>query len=328
MGYRIENGNADRTRSLGKHPKKFDHRTLQLARYMPKLPAPPAAVDHASRLPVDIGMMGNDQLGDCTVAAAGHMVQSWSVFAERGIETIPDSAIIDAYAIVSPNDTGAYALDVLNLWRKTGIGPDKIEAFVEIAAPDLTQAKLAIQCFGSCYIGMSLPDVNTFGPWTTPTGPANPSNGHMVCLLSYDDARQMFRVATWGEIWDMSYAWFLKYVDEAYAVMNDIMVIQDTGKSPEGFDWAALQYDIAHLGDPVTPPGPTPTPPPSPVANPQVAITVEENPNYVVMVDGQSQKPTHYSPFEAAEHGVDSLLNNPTSDVHVVQGGRWKVTLK
>ena len=267
---------------LGKHPKKYDRRTFQLGRYLPRLPQPPAVVDHASRLPVNLGMMGNDQYGDCVVAAAGHMVQSWSVYAERGLQTISDAEILAAYRTLSPLDTGAYLLDGLNLWRKTGIGPDKIEAFVETAVADLVQAKLAIYYFGSCYIGMSLPDVNTFGPWTTPTGRPNPSNGHAVNLVAYDDARQMFRVCTWGEVWDMSYAWFKKYSDESFAVLNDLSLIQASGATAEGFDWPALLEDLKHVGDPVGPPAPVPVPvpvpppvpPPVPVPTPPVPVPV------------------------------------------------------
>lgn len=252
---------------LGKQPKKYDRRTLQLGRYLPLLPAPPAVVDHASRLPADLGQMGNDRYGSCTISAAGHMVQSWSVYAERGLQTIPDDQIIATYLAISPRDQGAFMLDALNYWRKTGVGPDKIEAFVETAPSDLTQAKLAIQYFGSCYIGMALPDVNTFGPWTTPSGRPNPYNGHAVNLCAYDDGRQMFKVATWGEIWDLSYSWFQAYADECYAVLNDLSLIAASGATPEGFKWTALQEDMAHLKDPVTPPSPPP-PPPVPVPEP------------------------------------------------------------
>jgi hypothetical protein len=254
-------------RRLGKLPKKFDNRTLQIARYLRRLPVPPPTIDHASRLPADLGMMANDRLGDCTIAAAAHCVQSWSVYAERGIQTLTDAQVIAAYTAISPNDNGATMLDALNYWRKTGVGPDKIEAFAEAPMGDIAYAKLVIQYFGSAYIGISLPDQNTFGPWTTVTGAPNPWNGHAVNLVAYDDARQMFKVCTWGEIWDMSYAWFQKYTDECYAPLNDLSLIQATGKSPEGFDWTALQYDLAHIGDPVVVVGP-----PTPQSLPLVAV--------------------------------------------------------
>jgi hypothetical protein len=305
-------------RKLGKLPKKFDNRTLQLARYLRRLPVPPPAIDHASRLPADIGMMGNDTYGDCTVAAAAHCVQSWSLYAERGMQTIPDAQIIAAYKVISPNDQGANVLDVMNYWRTKGIGPDRIEAFAEIPAGDLAYAKLAIQYFGSCYIGMSLPDQNTFGPWTTPTGVPNPYNGHAVNLVAYDDTRQMFKVITWGEIMDLSYAWYQKYADEGMAVLNDISLIQGTGKSPEGFDWVALQYDLTHIGDPVvvTPPEPVPVPvPPGPGPAPVKSITITRTGvSYKLTANGVVMG-QHAEEREALEHAANLLLKGVAQSV-------------
>jgi hypothetical protein len=99
-------------------------------------------------------------MGIALVAAAGHMIQSWTTYADRGTQTLSDDDILASYKIVSPNDTGAYLLDVLNLWRKTGIGGDKIEGFVEVHVTNLVQAKLSVEYFGACYIGVSLPDTN------------------------------------------------------------------------------------------------------------------------------------------------------------------------
>jgi len=303
---------------LGKHPKKTDRRTLQLARYLPTLPTPPTKIDHASKLPANIGMMGNDVYGDCTVAAAGHMIQSWSVYAD-GLLTIPDSDIIAAYKIVSPNDDGAYLLDVLNLWKKTGVGVDKIEGFVETGMADLIQAKISIQYFGSAYIGMSLPNTNTFGPWDVPnpTWSPNPYNGHAVNLMAYDDSRQMFKVATWGEIWDMSYGWFRKYCDESYAVLNDLSLLSQTGKTPEGFDWNALVYDLQHIGDPIVDPIPEPTPTPTPTPSGPIDITGLGGAYWVVYLNDVAQTPQHSQQFEAVQH-IDKLRwENPNAKLEI-----------
>jgi hypothetical protein len=296
---------------LGKHPKKTDRRTLQLGRYLDtrKLPEPPVFVNHASRLPEDIGMMRNDAYGDCAVAAPGHMVQSWSVYADYPMHTISDDDIVAAYFTLSPNDEGCYMLDVMNYWRKTGIGGDKIEAFVETAPASITQAKLTIQLFGSLFIGMGLPNVNTFGPWNVkdPTWPANPSNGHAVCLLAYNDSTEMFKVATWGEVWDMSYGWFKKYVDESYACLNDLS-LNALGLTPEGFNLAALQRDLAHIGDPILDPVPVPPPlppiPPPDVERPDgpIMLTGVGGAYWTVVMDGTVQKDRHSQALEAVQH--------------------------
>lgn len=324
---------------LGKHPKKTDRRTLMMARYMSKLPAPLAKVDHASKLPAGVGMMGNDIYGDCTVAAAGHAIQSWSAYA-GGIYTVPDADILAAYKVISPNDDGAFMLDVLNFWCKTGIGGDHIEAFIETGTADLTQAKLAIEYFGNHYIGMSLPDINTFGPWNVPNPdwPANPNNGHCVVLLGYDDSTKMFKVATWGRVLDMSYSWFQKYTDESYAVLNDIELNRDTNLSPEGFDWAALSYDLNHIGDPIVDPVPVPVPPAPPVPGPPpgptpipgvtgpIAITAITSLNWVVSLNGVPTKPTHSRIEEAVQHADAVRWKNPKAKIEIKCSSTYKVS--
>ena len=57
---------------LGKGVARHDPRTLLLASYItPALPAPPATFDLSSKVGSSWGMMDNDQIGDCTCAAAG-----------------------------------------------------------------------------------------------------------------------------------------------------------------------------------------------------------------------------------------------------------------
>jgi len=255
---------------LGKLPVKLDNRTLRFARYMPdKLPAPPTKIDHCSKV-ISWPMYANDELGDCGPAGAAHQIQAWSMYSGRAYIQPSVSAVKTAYfAITGGADTGVYLLDMLNYWRKTGISSDKIEAFASIS-PNLDELRLSIQLFGSAGLGLSLPDVGTFGPWTKVTGPPNPNNGHYVCAVGYDDAKKTVDVISWGKVMPMSYAFFLKYNDEGYAILNDLS-LGPAGKSPEGFDFASLADDLKHLGDPVTPvpvPVPPPTPPPTPVPPP------------------------------------------------------------
>lgn len=163
-------------------------------------------------------------------------------------------------------------LDVLNYWRKTGIGGDKIEGYVEIGVADIAYAKLAIQYFGSALVGMSLPNVNQYGPWIEPTGPAVANNGHAVALLSYDDEKEEFIAASWGRKMPLSYAWYRKYCDEGYACLNDIMMIIESGKSPEGFDFAQLQTDLKRVNDAIENP-------PVPIPNPENTFQVTATPS-------------------------------------------------
>ena len=257
-------------RRLGKLPPKLDHRTLRLSRYLTdKLPAPPPKIDH-SQLVMNWRMLLNDQLRDCGPAGAAHQDMSWAAYAGRPYDIADSQVKAWYYGITGGQDSGVYILDMANYWRKNPLGNDtRIEAFVSIN-PNVTEAKLAIQLFGSAGIGLSLPDQGTFGPWDRVYGPPNPNNGHYVCLVGYDDARQMFTAITWGQAVDMSYSFFLRYCDEAYAFLNDLSLNPGSNVSPEGFDFATLQDDLNHLGDPVTPPDPPPPPSPSPGCLPVV----------------------------------------------------------
>jgi hypothetical protein len=64
---------------LGKHPPRHDPRTLLFATYATAaLPAPPPTLDLTPKVKVPWGMMDNAQLGDCTCAAAGHLMMEWT----------------------------------------------------------------------------------------------------------------------------------------------------------------------------------------------------------------------------------------------------------
>lgn len=248
-----------KTRSvkLGKNRPKFDSRTLLFGAYTTKnLPSPPSSVDY-SKAVTSWPMMGNDTNGDCTCAAAGHMIEEWT--ANTGTQkTLSDSTILSAYRHFAGNDpdAGASMLDVLKYWRKTGIGGDRITAFVQLQPRSTIQVKDSISIFGNCYIGVSLPDfavaANTnviTTPWVVPPqGPVgdaapNPDNGHCIPAVGYDD-RNLY-VVTWGTLKTMSWEFYQAYMDEAFAVLSHDWISQKLGTAPNGFDLAALQQDLS-----------------------------------------------------------------------------------
>ena len=86
------------TGKLGKLPVRTDVRTLRLKRYVDetKLPAPPPALDltaHVAEWP----MYANDRRGDCTTAAAGHMIEAWTAAAAGEAVEISESAVLRAF---------------------------------------------------------------------------------------------------------------------------------------------------------------------------------------------------------------------------------------
>lgn len=112
---------------LGKAPVKKDKRNLKLAKYLlsKNLPTLPSDYYYSKDIPDNSwGMMANDTVGDCTVAAAGHAIMS--VTDDNKKIYYPSTAdIIGAYSAVSGyvpgepwTDNGAACLDVLNYWRQ------------------------------------------------------------------------------------------------------------------------------------------------------------------------------------------------------------------
>lgn len=243
---------------LGRKPVKKDGRTLRLANYLDetKLPRNPSAVG----TPAVPGwpMYGNDEFGDCTLASAAHMVEGWSF--PTGLDKTPDSAlVVEDYWLTGhppaktgvaggPTDDGRVELDVLNFWRKTGVAGDKILAYVSVDPRSETHVKTAIHLFGGVYTGICLPlsaqsqghlwDVVGDGK----TGPSAPCSwgGHAVPYLGYDVHGP--KLITWGYEMAATWAFHLRYCEEAYAIISPDWF--RNGHTISGFDLATLQNDL------------------------------------------------------------------------------------
>ncbi len=229
-----------------------------LAKYLTvSLPPIPTSV---SKPPVKSWpMYGNDSLGDCTIASAAHLIQAWSL--KAGNPKTPVEADVErAYWLTGtpsrttghpdgPTDVGRVELDVLNFWRHTGIGGDKIEAYVAIDPHNKAQMKAAIYLFGGVYLGVLLPKTaQTQARWTpSGTGPdSQPGSwgGHAVPAVGYTG--QTLTVITWGAPLGMSWSFNARYTDEAYAIISKDW-LTSAGKSPHGFDLPTLISDLAAL---------------------------------------------------------------------------------
>lgn len=234
---------------LGKRPARRDPRTLRLARYLKAgLPAPPATI-----APQDLtwGMMKNDALGDCTIAAAGHMEMSWTAAAGSPF-TPTDGAIVKAYMDVSgyspcigaSTDRGAVELDVLNYWRQTGIAGRQITAYGVVNPLDHYDVRQCAFIFEGLYIGLNLPSsAQDQDVWDVTPGMAPGSwGGHAVPVVGYDV--DTLTVVTWGALQKMTWAFWDLVCDEVYAIVSADQLAQ-SGTSPLGFNLSALLADLA-----------------------------------------------------------------------------------
>jgi hypothetical protein len=238
---------------LGKLPVRTDVRTLRVERYIDraKLPAPPPTLDLTDRV-ADWPMYANDRIGDCTIAAAGHMIEAWTAESRGRAVEISERAVLAAFDAVKQVDPasgeeGAVAIDVLNYWRQNGIGRHPIGAFARVPVHDHSLARTAAWLFGGLYLGVDLPltarDQQVWD-WTgSLTGPAKPGSwgGHAIDVVRYDD--DGITVVTWGRLQQVTWEFWERYVDEVYAIVS--IDFLDEGKAPNGFDLAALQADLA-----------------------------------------------------------------------------------
>ena len=244
---------------LGRKRWVPDPRTLHFKKYAKDVPAAPGQADFTG--PVSkLGMMLNDKIGDCAVAAPGHAVQVWTANAGKE-KTIPDSAILKVYEAPSvgnynPNDPksdqGANIIDVLKYWRKTGIGGDKLGAFLFVNPANVELFKKAVWLFGGADLGINLPisaqKQVAKGLWDVPpegtTGDGAPGSwgGHSVAVAGFDS--EGVTIVTWGQFLKMTWAFFQAYCEESWAIVSKDF-LNGKGVTPNNPpDWAALTADL------------------------------------------------------------------------------------
>jgi hypothetical protein len=244
---------------LGKRPARVDPRTLQLKDYLePDISPAPASMDW-SKGTTSWGMMLNDSLGDCTIAACGHAVQLVSLNT-TAIITEPDAEIEKyyewwcGYVPGDPNtDQGGVELDILNSWRKNGFAGHKLLGYVDPSPGDAEHVKQSVALFGMVYIGLGLPLTaqNQVGSlWDVVGNPATDANsqpgswgGHAVIVIAYD--ADTLTVVTWGALQKMSWRFWNAYVDESHTPLLGYWL--ENGPAPSGFRMTALETDLAKL---------------------------------------------------------------------------------
>lgn len=263
---------------LPAHPEDT-HPRLHLTPHLTAAAAPPASVDWYTRV-TDWPMYLNDQIGDCTEAMVGHLIEGASTYGEGSTVEITDQDVLTAYERVSgynpadpSTDQGAVLQDVYGDWRQTGVGGHHNLVFAQVDISKVDEVKTAVAEFGAAGLGIvvtqSMMDAFNQGqPWVSASGPQ--LGGHAVPAVGYDD--QGVYVVTWARVQLMTWDCFAQCVEEAWvAVLPEWF--SAAGQDPEGVDLHSLGEDFAQLTGqpnpfPAPDPGPTPTPAPVPVPPP------------------------------------------------------------
>jgi hypothetical protein len=224
---------AHKVFKLGKSAAKRDQRNLKLAAVLRKAaPALPKSYDFDTKHPgIPTPMFGNDEYGDCVIAGRAHQTLRFEVIEQDSVLMITDAAVLKEYKKETGGpDTGLVVLDSIKLWRKNGwkVGTHtyKIKAFAEVDLNDRTQIKRAIFADVGVGLGLQLPksaqaQIQAGQPWALTSGPGAKKGswgGHYVFVPGYTPQGPV--CVTWGRKQQMTWSWFDKYTDEAYAIFD------------------------------------------------------------------------------------------------------------
>jgi hypothetical protein len=261
---------------LGKGKAVVDPKMLKLKKYLkvsplptplPALPNPPAQASWITNLAAAeaLPMYLNDQLGDCVIAAMGHMLQQWNFYAEHpwqptDAQVLAEYEAIGGYVPGQPNtDNGCVITTALQYWQTTGFAGHEIVTSLsldmnDIAAGDFDEVQLAISLFGNVMIGVQLPlSAENQTAWIVGDGGPNAGGnnapgswgGHCVPLVAGSPLTKT--CVTWGSVLKMSNNFFMDYCDEAYAIVTTDW-LESTQASPSQLDLQQLETDLNALG--------------------------------------------------------------------------------
>lgn len=245
--------------SLGKTPARAGAMTFKLSKYIDKsaLPKPPKQFGHEGLIQAIWGMLGNDRYGDCVWAGAAHETMMWNAEAGRKV-AFSDAGVLSDYSAVTgfnpkkpSTDQGTDMVVAASYRRKTGIVDavgkrHQVAAYLSIKPGDINEHMIAAYLFGAVGIGIEFPSsamdqFNAGKPWDV-VSRSKIEGGHYVPLVA---RRANLEVVTWGRLQAMTPAFFQKYNDESVAYVS-LEALQNN-KSPEGFNAAQLQADLAAL---------------------------------------------------------------------------------
>lgn len=220
---------------LGRNPAQFDLNVPKLMELKLNIDILPAISDSWKKIQY-WPMLMNDQIGNCTIASAGHIIEYWNYVGNLFLPTMTDLeaeviySIIGKYVSGNPStDNGCVELDVLNYFQSHGVmAASKIVSltkFLSVPRTDLQQIKSSIYHLGNCYLGYNLPSnaASQTDLWSVDPN-AQIEGGHAIPAVGYDDTQNLLYVVSWGTIVPVTYDFHVKYCEEAWSLYSDAWV--------------------------------------------------------------------------------------------------------
>jgi hypothetical protein len=217
---------------LGKCDAKKDNRNLLFAAVLKIEPKIPNEYDFdLLHKGIPTPMFANDIHGDCVIAGRAHQTLRFEDIEQGSILMISDKDVLNEYLKETKGqDNGLVVLDSLKLWRKIGwkVGKNlyKINAFAEIQLKNHDEVKRAIYADIGIGIGLQLPisaqnEIQAGKSWEITTGTDSKIGswgGHYVYVSGYTKIGPV--CVTWARKQQMTWKWFDKYCDEAFAIFD------------------------------------------------------------------------------------------------------------
>lgn len=239
-------------------------RAKHLLRYLGVSRAPVPVSYDWSDVVLAWGMLGNDTVGDCTIAAVGHAIDLWTAAAGKprlmtAAEALSGYSAATGYLPADPaTDQGADPQDILQWWCGhgflAGAQNDNLAGFASITPTNKDEISRSIYELGGAYLGIELPAAieaafaDPTQEWDLPAGQSlsglwlpGSLGGHAILAVGYDSAGVIF--ISWGARYRMSWPFWLAYGSEAYALLSRDFANDNV--PPEA--WDALQADMAAL---------------------------------------------------------------------------------
>lgn len=256
-------------------------------------PAPPTADYSPKGQPALANVYLNDQLGDCVIAGAYHVVATETgnadnLFTATKEQLIKDYSAIGGYDPADPkSDQGCDEPTALNYWLQNGFANGtRPLGWISVDATNADELRSALYLFENLYFGVELPDA-----WVNPmpngkftwdvAGPPVPDNGHCVIGVGYTGAG--VTIDTWGLLgtvtWEALSTYFTPSANgAAYVLLTPDQLAKGQARAPNGVDWVSLVADFDAIGGQVSPPG-------APTFNLQSNAGIQQALNYLHVVN-------------------------------------------
>jgi hypothetical protein len=217
------------TYRLGRLPEKKDARTIKFKNILNKK-AIPDSFDVDSKYPslVDNRMFMNDKYGCCVISGRAHQTLRFEEFEQKQLINILDEEVKNQYfSETGGADSGLVMVSSLNAWRKGWKVGDKtynIFAYARINENDHEEVKACTYLLNGVYLALGVPQsamdqwANS-QTWEVIQNDGGIVGGHCVYMVAYNSIGPV--VVTWGARKQMTWAFWDKYVDEVYGIIDN-----------------------------------------------------------------------------------------------------------